>query len=221
MQIILAESEDFREEGKFEKGVVMKISRIALFVLLIAAAAFALPQGERESATIDLGMGAFASDSGPILLTIDTALVSRSLDNPYVMFYAYMASKDGDRKISFAAKDIVVLYKGKEYSLPSVSELRSNYKGINRDYDFYRQLGKEGVIASWVRMYQFPPRPNFFPPQDMSMEVAVDTGSVSGYYGFETPLYLKNPGFAKGDKLTFIVKDRRNPDWIGEVDVIL
>jgi len=199
----------------------MKITHIAFLVLLVAAVAFSLPQDVRESVSVDLGLGAFANESGPILLTVDTALAGRTLNSPYVMFYAYMASKDSNRKISVAAKDIVVLYNGRELTLPKVSELRGNYRGINRDYEMYRQLGKEGVIASWVRMYQFPPRPNFFPPTDMSTEVAVDTGSMFGFYGFDTPLYLKNPGFSKGDKLTFVVKDRKNSDLTSECEVVI
>ena len=35
--------------------------------------------------------------------------------------------------------------------MPTVKELRSNYKGQIRDYDFYRHLGKEGLIGSSVR----------------------------------------------------------------------
>ncbi|MBN1939255.1 MAG: hypothetical protein JW843_06700 [Candidatus Aminicenantes bacterium] len=199
----------------------MKIMQSAFLVLLLAAAAFSLPQDFGEAVTTDLGMGAFASDSGPILLTVDSALVSRTLGNPYVMFYAYMASRDGNRKISVAAKEIVVMFNGRELTMPTVSELRSSYKGINRDYERYNQLGKEGVIASWVRNYQFPPRPNFYPPMNMSTEVAVDTGSMFGFYGFQTPLYLKNPGFSKGDKLTFVVKDRKDSSLTSECEVVI
>jgi len=199
----------------------MKIKHVALLVLLVSVAVFSRPQDIGQPATIDLGMGAFANSSGPILLTVDSALVTRTLGNPYVMFYAYMASKDSNRKISVAAKDIIIRYNGKDLSLPTVRELRSNYGGINRDYSLYGQLGKEAVIASWVRMYQFPTRPNFFPPTDMSTDIAVDTGSMFGFYGFDTPLYLKNPGFAKGDKMTFVVKDRKNPDIISECEVVL
>lgn len=199
----------------------MKILQTLVLVLLIALAGFSRPQDIRESVSTDLGMGAFANDGGPILLTVDAALAARTLDNSYVMFYAYMASKDGNRMISVSAKEIVVHYNGRELTLPTVSELRGNYKGINRDYSRYHQLGKEGVIASWVRMYQFPPRPNFYPPTDMSADVAVDTGSMFGFYGFQTPLYLKNPGFTKGDRLTFVVKDRKNPDLMTECEVVI
>jgi hypothetical protein len=199
----------------------MKVLQSVFLVLLLTVTAFSQPQGIREAVTSDFGLGAFANDSGPILLTVDSALVSRTLDNPYVMFYAYMASKNGNRKISVAVKDIRVLYNGRELTLPTISELRGNYNGINRDYTLYHELGKEGVIASWVRMYMFPPRPNFYPPMNMSTEVAVDTGSMFGFYGFQTPLYLKNPGFSKGDHLTFVVRDRKNPDLMTECEVVI
>jgi len=199
----------------------MRIARYIFLMSLVALTAFSMSRQVQEPSTKDLGMGAFANDSGPILLAIDASLVLRDMKNPYVMFWAYMASKDGNRSITVDAKDIVVLYKGQELKLPSVKELRDAYSGINKDYDFYRQLGKEALVASWVRMYQFPSKQNFYPLTDLRSDLAVDSGSMAGFYGFETPLYLKNPGFAKGDKLTFIVRDKKDPNLIGECDVIL
>jgi hypothetical protein len=42
-----------------------------------------------------------------------------------------------------------------------------------------------------------------------------------GDKGFVTPLYFKNPGFAKGDKLTIKVRDKKNPQLAGECEVVL
>jgi hypothetical protein len=36
-----------------------------------------------------------------------------------------------------------------------------------------------------------------------------------------TSLYFKNPGFAKGDKLTIKVRDMKNPELTGECEVVL
>jgi hypothetical protein len=44
---------------------------------------------------------------------------------------------------------------------------------------------------------------------------------MSGKWGFMTPLYFKNPGFAKGDKLTIKVRDIKNPEITGECDIVL
>jgi len=209
----------------------MKTFRFVLIVLLLSVAA--LPQTQETPppepqtgpdqtvVTKDLGLGAFANDNGSILLAIDTALVTRTLDNPYVMFYAFMASKDINQNISVAAKDIVVVFKGQEYSLPTVKELRTNYNGLIRDFDLYRQLGKEGINASWVRFYDFLPAPNFYPTLDLRSDLATDAGHMYGIRGFETPLYLKNPGLAKGDMLIFKVRDTKNPDLTGECAVTL
>ena len=209
----------------------MKTFRFVLIVLLFSVAAFAqtqeIPPPEPQTGpdqtvvTKDLGLGAFANDNGSILLAIDTALVTRTLDNPYVMFYAFMASKDINQNISVAAKDIVVVFKGQEYSLPTVKELRTNYNGLIRDFDLYRQLGKEGINASWVRFYDFLPAPNFYPTLDLRSDLATDAGHMYGIRGFETPLYLKNPGLAKGDMLIFKVRDTKNPDLTGECAVTL
>jgi hypothetical protein len=189
----------------------MKIARFVFLLLLIFSVAY--PRTE------DLGMGAFSSTDGTILMTVDAALVNRSLDNPYVMFVLYVGAKD--KPVTISRKDVVMVYKGQDYVLPSVKEVRENYRGGIRDLEFYGRLGKEGVIASWVRHVRFPERANFFPPLSQESELAVDSGSAVNNTGFMTPLYFKNPGFAKGDRLIIKVRDRKNPELAGECEVVL
>jgi hypothetical protein len=190
----------------------MKLAKIGMIVLILSAAAY--PQ------TKDLGLGAFANASGPILLAVDASLVNLDKDSPYVMFVAFMAAA-GNQSIAVAAKDVVMVYKGQEYRMPSVGELRDDYRGEIRDLDFYRHLGKEGINASWIRFYEFPERSNFFPPLTSSAPLAASEGHMAGKLGFVTPLYFKNPGFAKGDKLTIKVRGMKNPEFTGECDIVL
>ncbi len=166
-------------------------------------------------------MGAFSNESGPILVAVDASLVNLDKGSPYVMFVAFMAAAGNDRSIAVAAKDVVMVYKGQEYRMPSVKELRDEYRGEIRDLDFYRHLGKEGINASWIRFYEFPERSNFFPPLTSSAPLAASEGHMAGKLGFVTPLYFKNPGFAKGDKLTIKVRDMKNPELTGECDIVL
>jgi len=191
----------------------MKLIRYAFLVLVISAVAY--------SQTANLGMGTFSSENGAILMTVDASLVNRIVDSPYVMFVIYLAAKDQGQAVTVAAKDVVMVYKGQEYPMPTVKELRANYKGEIRDLDLYQRLGKEAVGASWVRMYQFPESSNFFPTLTQTAGLAADEGHMVGYWGFLTPLYFKNPGFAKGDKLTIKVRDKKNPDLAGECEVVL
>lgn len=191
----------------------MKLLRFALIALVLSAVAY--PQ------TADLGMGAFSNEKGAILVAVDAALVNRAIDSPYVMFVVFLAAKDQSRSISVAAKDVVMVYKGQEYRMPSLKDLRDNYRGEIRDIDFYGYLGKEGINASWVRFYQFPEKANFFPPLTLWATLAVDEGHMARSNGFMTPLYFKNPGFAKGDKLTIKVRDTKNPQLAGECEVVL
>jgi hypothetical protein len=44
---------------------------------------------------------------------------------------------------------------------------------------------------------------------------------MAAFNGFLTPMYFKNPGFAKGDKLTIKVRDTKNPQLTGECEVVL
>jgi hypothetical protein len=191
----------------------MKAFKIALAVLVLVAAAY--PQ------TKDLGMGAFSNESGAILMAVDASLVNQSIDTPYAMFVLFMAANDKGASLTVAAKDVVMVYKGQEYHMPTLSELREDYSGDIRDLDFYRKLGKEGIISSWVRLYQFPERANFFPPLTLRSSLAVSEGHMSNFYGFITPIYFKNPGFAKGDTLTIKVRDAKDPAITGECDVVL
>jgi len=162
--------------------------------------------------TVDLGMGAFANEKGPILMAVDAALVNQDMKSPYAMFMLFLGAGDKQSAYSVKAEDVVMVYKGQEYHMPKLAELREDYQGGIRDLDFYRRLGKEGIIASWVRFYEFPERANFFPPLTLRSTLAITEGHFSAFYGFETPIYFKNPGFAKGDK---------NPAITGECEVEL
>lgn len=191
----------------------MKIIRSVLFVLLLCTAAYAQ--------TEDLGLGAFANEHGPILLAADAALVDLQMNSPYVMFVLYMASKAQNQAIVVGRDTIVMIYQGKEYKMATVKELRENYKGTIHDIDFYRHLGKEGIISAWVRFYNFPERADFFPPLTLRGTVAVDEGSMYSFTGFRTKVYFKNPDFKKGDKVTFKVWDKKDPNISNQVDVVI
>ncbi|HDT13375.1 MAG TPA: hypothetical protein ENO03_03360 [Candidatus Aminicenantes bacterium] len=187
---------------------------IAIALALTLAPA-AYPQSQ------DLGLGAFADESGPILMAVDAGLVVRSLDNPYAMFVLFMAARDQSASVTVAAKDVVMVYKGREYPMPTLAELRGDYGGVIRDVDFYRRLGKEGIMSSWVRLYQFPDESSFFPPLTLQSALAVTEGHMTAFDGFVTPVYFKNPGFAKGDKLTIKVRDAKDASITGECEVVL
>lgn len=190
----------------------MKLTRYA--VLLLVLCAVATPQ------TKDLGMGAFSNEKGPIVLVIDASLVDLKLDSPYVMFMAFMGAKM-EQNITISRDDILMVYNGEEYKMPSVKELREKYDGETNDRDIYRRLGKEGVIASALRFYQFRDQYDFFPTLGPRSTVAGEEGSINGYVGFKTRLYFKNPGFKKGDSVLFKVRDKKNPELTGECAVVL
>ena len=191
----------------------MKAFRCVLLAILLCAAAY----GQTE----DLGLGAFSNEHGPILLAVDAALVDFQLNSPYVMFVMYMAAKNQNQDIVVSRDTITMVYNGKEYKMPTLKELRDNYKGEIHDVDFYRHLGKEGIISSWMRFYNFPQRADFFPPLTMRSPIAADEGSMYSFTGFRTKVYFKNPGFKKGDKVTFKVWDKKDPNIISTIDVVL
>lgn len=191
----------------------MKLLSSALIVLAIGASA--------QAQTRDLGMGAFSNESGAILMAVDASLVNQAISSPYAMFVVFMASGDKSRSIAVAAKDVVMIYKGQEYRMPSFKELQSDYRGEVRDRELYSRLGKEGIVSSWIRFYEFREDGSFFPPLTSRESPAVDEGHMSGQRGFVTPLYFKNPGLAKGDKLMIKVRDMKDPTLVGECEIVL
>jgi hypothetical protein len=195
------------------KENTMKTLKVALAVFILAVAAY--PQ------TVDLGMGAFSNEKGPILMAVDASLVDQARNSPYVMFMLFMGAADKKSSYTVSAKDVVMVYKDQEYRMPSFTELREEYRGQVRDLDFYRRLGKEGIIASWVRFYEFPETATFFPPLTLNSTLAISQGYMVAFKGYMTPIYFKNPGFAKGDKLTIKVRDVKNPALTGECEVVL
>jgi len=192
--------------------MIMKIFKACAALVLLCAAGF----GQNQ----DLGMGAFANEKGPILIAVDAALVDFQIDKPYVMFVIYLAAKRENQNIVVSRDTVAMVYDGQEYKMPSFRELRENYKGEIRDLDFYRHLGKEGIVSTWARFYNFPQKADFFPPETQGSTLAVDEASMYSFTGFRTKAYFKNPGFKKGDKITFKVWDKKDPNLSGEVDVV-
>jgi hypothetical protein len=166
-------------------------------------------------------MGTFANEHGAILVAVDASLVDFQINSPYVMFVIYMAAKSQSEDIVVSRDTIAMVYQGNEYKMPSFKELGEKYKGEIHDIDFYRHLGKEGIISSWVRFYNFPQGSDFFPALTMRSSLAIDEGSLYGFMGVRTKVYFKNPGFKKGDKVTFKVWDKKDPKLSGEVAVVI
>jgi len=74
-------------------------------------------------------------------------------------------------------------------------------------------------IATWARkasfpagsVLQFPPEGGFFPPESQNSPLR-DEASMLQLQGFRTKVYFQEPGFKKGDTLTFKVWDKRLQD---------
>ena len=119
----------------------MKIFKSVLFVLLLSAAAY----GQTE----DLGLGAFSSERGPILLAVDAALVDFQMNSPYVMFVFYMASKNQNKDIVVGRDGVVISADGRSaVFLPQVAP----EQGWNRDQMLDNLCLKAGLAANrWRR----------------------------------------------------------------------
>ena len=187
-----------------------KTSIIVLLTLTVAASA---------QFTINLGQSVFYNNEGAITLAIDAALAVRKLDSPYVMFMAYMVA-NANQNMQVNRKDVVMIYNGQEYKMPSLEEWRKEYRGANSDLTLYASLGKETLILSELRNYNFQWELDFFPVLGREPR-HTDQGSFAGTIGFKTKLYFKNPGFKKGDEIVIKVVDGKNPEITGSCAVVL
>jgi hypothetical protein len=188
--------------------------------LMIAALCVA-GQAQSQAQTENLGLASFANDKGPILIAVDAALAVRQLDSPYLMLGLFLAAQKSDQEITVHRDGITMVYQGREYKMPSVKELRTNYQAQIRDVDFYRHLGKEGIESSWMRFYKFPIETQLFPLSLVNSPTAADQGSMYNMTGFATTIYFKNPGFKKGDSFILKVRDMKHPELASEVEVVL
>lgn len=189
----------------------MKALRLILVVLFVSGVAY--------TQSIDLGQNVFINNEGPIIVCIDAAVAVRKMDKPYVMFMVFMGAK-GNGNFSVYRDDVVMVYKGQEYKMPSLEEWRKEYKGANNDIELYVRLGKESLALSQMRFWRYPWDYDFFPVLGRG-PLPSNQVSMSGNLGARTKLYFKNPGFQKGDEFVIKVKDHDNPEAVGLCAVVL
>ncbi len=189
---------------------LFKTSIIGLLALATAASA---------QFTVNLGQNVFYNNEGAITLVIDAALAVRKLDSPYVMFVAYMVA-NANESMQVKRQDVVMIYNGQEYKMPSLEEWRKEYRAANADLTQYLALGKESLVLSQLRNYNFQWDLDFFPVLGREPR-PTDQGSFASTIGFKTKLYFKNPGFKKGDQLVIKVTDSKNPELTGSCGVVL
>jgi len=175
--------------------------------------------GIASAQTVDLGQNLFFNNEGEIVVCVDAALAVRKLDSPYVMFMVFMGSKS-QGSVSVHRDDVVMVYKGQEYKMPTIEEFRKEYQGAQRDYDLYRRLGKDSLALSQMRFWNYPWDYDYFPVLG-SGALPSDQLSMSGNLGARTKVYFRNPGFQKGDELVIKVKDHKKSEITGYCAVVL
>lgn len=182
----------------------MRIRQIGFLIL------FSLPAFGQ---TVDLGQHAFYNNEGEIVMGIDASVVAQKLDSPYIMFVAYIGA-NGNKSFEVNRNDVIMIYKEMSYPMPSLKELRENYRGEMNDTTLSLRMGKEAILLSQLRFYRYRWQEDFF-PDPRAGQLAIDRGSVAGNIGFKTRLYFKNPGLKKGDQIVIAVREKESSRLIG------
>ncbi len=166
-----------------------------------------------------IGQNAYHNDGGQINIAADAVLVIRDLKSPYTPFYLFFGA-DKDVEATISRDSVILVHNGQEHKMPSLAELRSNYNRDNRDLGTYLRMGKQALITSKLRGYDFQDNVDFFPGRTESM-IHTQEGSISSNIGFFTRVYFKNPGFEEGDIITIKVSDKDDPSISGSIEIIL
>ncbi len=166
-----------------------------------------------------IGQNAYHNDGGQINIAADAVLVIRDLKSPYTPFYLFFGA-DKDVEATISRDSVILVHNGQEHKMPSLAELRSNYNRDNRDLGTYLRMGKQALITSKLRGYDFQENVDFFPGRTESM-IHTQEGSISSNIGFFTRVYFKNPGFEEGDIITIKVSDKDDPSISGSIEIIL
>ena len=99
---------------------------------LISLLLIAVVSGPALAQTEDLGLAQFANEETPIMMAVDASFAVRNLDKPYVLFVLYMASRNKLQEATVGRDGVSMVYQGQEYKMPSVKELRANYRATDQ-----------------------------------------------------------------------------------------
>ena len=169
--------------------------------------------------TLDMGQNTFLNKDGPLNVLVEAGVAASYLDSPYAFFILRMGM-DANRYGAIDRNSITLIYKGQEYKMPSLKEFRKNYNQERRDMRAYQRLPEEPLIMAGMNTLQYNSSFDFFPLRNERGK-STDSGSISASIGLRTRVYFKNPGFEPGDRFIIQVKDRKDPEVVTNVVVIL
>lgn len=171
--------------------------------------------------TVHLGQHVFYNTEGPINLAVDAGLSVQRLESDYVPFVVYMGADQGV-KGDIPRENVIFLYRDRELRLPDIKVFRREYRSDSRDLRVYENYyaGVESLVLTQMRTYRFQWEYDFFPARNTD-RLVTDEGTVTSSLGFKSFLYVKNPGFQKGDIVVIKVFDKADPKIWGACAVQL
>ncbi len=169
------------------------------------------------SKTRHLGNYSYIDTDGAINIAVNAAVAAKNLNRKYIPLIAYMGADVGTMA-TVERKSIVLEYKGKEYHLPTMKELRQNYNRDVMDMTLFANE-IEHIFPSEMSNYRYQPWIDFCPARTEPRKLAPGDVTLSSSTGVKTKLYFKNPGIKKGDTAILRVHDKKNPDIKGELTI--
>ncbi len=169
--------------------------------------------------TQDIGQGAFFNDAGQINIIVDASIAVRFIDSDYIMFMVYLLADKGVTA-NVNRDTVVILYKEEVHKMPSIKDFRKEFRQESRDMRIYDRMGKDSLVMSQFYGYSFNPTFDFFPLR-IEPQISTDRATITSSMIVQTKVYIKNPGFKKGDVLGIGVRDIEDPNIKGSCAVVL
>lgn len=190
------------------------MKKIFLFITILSFSVLTFAK------TRDLGVNSFIDTDGSINVAVKAFFATdKAAEKSYLPFVLY-AGCDSKVKAVIERSDIVLTFKGKKYNIPSIKELRKNYKGDIFDLN-YLQKTPNHILSSEMKQYHFQGNVNFFPPRNAVRTLFTEKATIDYTNGFASIIYFKNPGIKAGDTFTITITDHKDKNIKGEITLTL
>lgn len=186
----------------------MKKSLIIFVLVLTSLSVF--------SDTKAVGKNSFVSYDKLMNFGIDVVVARKNLDNKFLAI-RFNAAGNKDQHIHLDRDSFVLVYKGKEYKMPSYKYVKKNYKSSLVDRQLFK-VNPQNIEISTSRKCVFI-SVDFFPARNIGL---IDNYAYINYQvGATGYLIFENPGIKKGEQVTLKVLDKKERNVMNTITVTI
>jgi len=188
------------------------MKKILILIIILITANFGFTQ------TRNLGMKSFINTDGEIKIAVKAFVSTKYLaEKAYLPFAIFVGCKSKVRA-TIERNDVVMVFKGKEYYMPTIKDFRKEYKDDRADLK-YLTLTPQNIFPSEMGIYTYQKDVTFFPPRGAKKLFFTNKASINFRTGLASIVYFKNPGVKVGDEVIIKVSDHEDKTITGEITI--